>query len=769
MVLGSATAAHAIDLQGGQFEFVLQKPDGNGGFVDMSDDEKEEFFNIANCACNTEFAYRITLLGIPQVELPNTEVEVWVGSNCGDIDTEPPRDCGRDDTGADCRCERIRVIDDINSFKSETRITIDARDFMFPGQPFCLLDTATRNLYLLIDEDGDNRPDEQQFKPDNDKFIDTEPPPLPLNVTVQPGEGGALIEWDLPGSDDQDLRSFQVMCGRIDGEAIDLDEDPAFEDPEQVCPELFSSMVLPAMSIPATPATVYHGGPGVDAGVPDAGVGDPDAGTGDPEFVDLTGLVACTGEIANTDTSVRVNGLENDVGYRMVLVVIDDRLNRNPFGVELGVVTPVPALDFWEDYKDRGGNADGGFCFVATAAYGDYDHPFVRVLRDFRDETLASTGVGRWLIRTYYDNSPPMARFIERHPVAAWLARLVLAPVVLFAGLWVYSGVLGKLGLFAVLGLLVAWRRIRKARRAALPASETNERRPRRLRRAVAVTAAGVLVLVALGASAHAQPYWDEPGGPADQASASRSHELRSEWAFDLKFGPYLPDIDAEFSLTPMDGDPACLSEGPYNCMFGGGGLMTMMELDRFFLYPSGQLGIGVGLGWFKETANAYVIADDGRPEIDDDGKLVRSEGDETTFRILPVWVNAVYRFTNLDDEIGIPLVPYGKIGVSYYIWSIARPDGEISSVPDDPMCTAEDCNQNKARGASLGWQGTLGIALRAERLDKKMAQSLRSELGIEHSGFFVEMTMAKVDGFGADDKLTLGDTTWFAGINFEF
>ena len=40
---------------------------------------------------------------------------------------------------------------------------------------------------------------------------------------------------------------------------------------------------------------------------------------------------------------------------------------------------------------------------------------------------------------------------------------------------------------------------------------------------------------------------------------------------------------------------------------------------------------------------------------------------------------------------------------------------------------------------------------------------------GIQHAGFYGELSMAKIDGFGKDTKLSVGDTTWFAGVSFEF
>jgi hypothetical protein len=37
------------------------------------------------------------------------------------------------------------------------------------------------------------------------------------------------------------------------------------------------------------------------------------------------------------------------------------------------------------------------------------------------------------------------------------------------------------------------------------------------------------------------------------------------------------------------------------------------------------------------------------------------------------------------------------------------------------------------------------------------------------HAGFYGEVTSAWVDGFGKSTKLDVGDTTWFAGVDFEF
>jgi hypothetical protein len=79
-----------------------------------------------------------------------------------------------------------------------------------------------------------------------------------------------------------------------------------------------------------------------------------------------------------------------------------------------------------------------------------------------------------------------------------------------------------------------------------------------------------------------------------------------------------------------------------------------------------------------------------------------------------------------------------------------------------------DNCDADKALGGSLGLQGSVGMAIRAERIDADAARSMVNS-GIYHAGFYVEYMFAKVDGFGSSSKLSVGDNTWFAGVDFEF
>lgn len=66
----------------------------------------------------------------------------------------------------------------------------------------------------------------------------------------------------------------------------------------------------------------------------------------------------------------------------------------------------------------------GGSCYIATAAYGSYDHPDVIQLRIFRDRVLARSQGGKAFIRFYYRVGPSLARSVWASKSVARLVRI---------------------------------------------------------------------------------------------------------------------------------------------------------------------------------------------------------------------------------------------------------------------------------------------------------------------------------------------------------
>src|SRR5262249_60065399 len=67
-------------------------------------------------------------------------------------------------------------------------------------------------------------------------------------------------------------------------------------------------------------------------------------------------------------------------------------------------------------------------------------------------------------------------------------------------------------------------------------------------------------------------------------------------WAAELRFGPYRPDVDSEFSGRAM----------PYTEFFGtGSSFLFSIEVDYQLWHRFGSLAIGGSAGWFSDSAQA--------------------------------------------------------------------------------------------------------------------------------------------------------------------
>lgn len=675
-------------------------------------DVRRQYLNLAHCECarlsksgpvNTKETVLQYELTLSTALGESRGAELWVGSDCS-TDTGRVNNCRKLDNG----------ILDLNTLATTPeRVDFNLFDVVNAKSTTerCMSREGEGLAWVLYDNGGDGTLDyslsQSVGKSDVVSGIDTTPPPLPTDFSGESAESAIRLGWKIPAARATDIKYFQAFC-------MDPDGAPALSDPPaaryQTATTLCDAAAADANTVDIA-STEISGGNGDVVALP-------------AELMSLDPAFLCGESTESTATGMLISGLQNDTAYRVMLVSIDYAGNATG-AFFTSTITPQPATDFWEDLHDRGSDVEGGFCLLAET-YGD-SGPITQALRAFRDDTLGGSGPGRALTRAYYASLGKLGALVHGSIVARVISAIVLFPLVLVALAW---HLLTLPGLLLLVALGVLWRKKRISFARLAPAA---------------------LALVVLApAAARAQgpsPYWD---GETEAESTDADTDVK--WQAGIRVGPYIPDIDKQLGGA---------SPGPYEEMFGGSRVTPMLDVDRMLWTGFGQLGIGGSIGYMQKTAKAWA---DG--SIPGDPDRMRSGGDENTFRLIPLALTATYRFTFLDDEYGIPLVPYVRGGLAYYIWSI-RTNGKTATACWDGTHTA-GCDADKGYGASLGFVGSIGLAIRAERIDASAASSMRQS-GIMHAGFYGELSLAKVDGFGSATKLSVGDRTWFAGVNFEF
>ena len=86
---------------------------------------------------------------------------------------------------------------------------------------------------------------------------------------------------------------------------------------------------------------------------------------------------------------------------------------RNRYSTKKGTINSIKSqLQTINRQRTSSASSSDG-CYIATMAYGDYDHPQVMILRKFRDETLSNTFFGRRFINFYYTTSPHLVKLLK--------------------------------------------------------------------------------------------------------------------------------------------------------------------------------------------------------------------------------------------------------------------------------------------------------------------------------------------------------------------
>jgi hypothetical protein len=159
-------------------------------------------------------------------------------------------------------------------------------------------------------------------------------------------------------------------------------------------------------------------------------------------------------DVGNQTTGTLTN-LQEGAVYYAVATSYDAQGTESSYSNQVSFVTSSNTASSGDG--GGGGGGGGGGCFIATAAFGSYMDPHVRVLRTFRDVCLLTNRPGRLFVRLYYAASPAIAGAIRENEALRAGVRTLLVPVVGFGYLSMTIG-FWQAGLFALLFFaFLAW------------------------------------------------------------------------------------------------------------------------------------------------------------------------------------------------------------------------------------------------------------------------------------------------------------------------
>jgi len=98
---------------------------------------------------------------------------------------------------------------------------------------------------------------------------------------------------------------------------------------------------------------------------------------------------------------------------------------RNRFNTNKNTISNINS-DLRRYTSQTSSSSSSQWCYVATMAYGSYDHPQVVELRKFRDNTLSNFRIGRSFIQVYYRYSPKLVKLLEDKPTINKCIRSIL-------------------------------------------------------------------------------------------------------------------------------------------------------------------------------------------------------------------------------------------------------------------------------------------------------------------------------------------------------
>lgn len=393
--------------------------------------------NKRDCQENVWFEFHVS--GLTPASERTEKLFLHFGTDCKNVDN-------------DSNCKRVEWP---NNGNFETQYTVEDMLGWNGTERDCEAANGSIHVWASLQKDDSSTASASWAEPLNGINIkwDFTPPAPPADLKATSGTQKVTLEWSMDVDEN------------VDDESEDDTNDTDDEDAETSG----STSDITELRVIYSSGGVSRSGNYADSGVDsDAGVGldlsdDLDAGPSCPDNSFQAGQAYLPEQYEETTESqpssekITVKGLTNGTPYQFGLVAADSFKNFSVIS-ETVCSTPSETANFLDFYAAAGGKT-GDFCFVATAVYGSYDHPIVKILRKFRDEFILEVPGGKVLVDAYYAAGPKLASWVTGNELLKNITRGTLALVAVatlpFSGL----GPLGTLLFGLVCGVLVVRRR----------------------------------------------------------------------------------------------------------------------------------------------------------------------------------------------------------------------------------------------------------------------------------------------------------------------
>jgi len=234
---------------------------------------------------------------------------------------------------------------------------------------------------------------------------------------------------------------------------------------------------------------------------------------------------------------------------------------------------------------------------------------------------------------------------------------------------------------------------------------------------------------------------------PAAAQSPVLTVKESARWgSFQVTLSPFSPDIDSEWTDNRLP---------PYATIFGTD--RPLMVSGQFnmsaWVTEFGTLDVGAGAGFWEAWGQGYYVGSD--------GTVIR--GGATSLMIIPLQIQATYRWEWFYERWSVPLEPYVRFAIVDYIWSTSGQNG-VSSWTDQQTGAI-----SRGSGATFGWAGTIGLALVLDFFDTGLARQMDYDVGINRTLLIFDFTKSSVNDFGSKNSWQLAPSYWAWNIGLQF